>query len=300
MRGITSMRIGVGALLGLASLAYLFGGRAAWVILAAGALAGLFAAWEGLARLRHRDASAAFAASHGWTHTPRTAKYSLRFSGMPFDLSGTSVRQEDVLEGRYGGARCATFTHVVETQRDGDRTTAQVFQVTLAELDVRLPRLDIVPESLAGRIAQAFGGIDIEVESHAFNERWRVIARDRRYGHDVVDPRMIERLLQWDAEGRALRIDGGAVLMWSSGREGVDTLAKRLDVVSGVARRIPAHVLRRYADEGQEIPDPDAPLAGPDWAVTPGALTSRRYTGIGVEDPAEPGEATLGMDDEPR
>ncbi|WP_062313225.1 hypothetical protein [Demequina rhizosphaerae] len=284
MRGITSMRLGTGALVALGVLAYVFGGQAAWILLLLGAaLAGLVV-WEYVEHARHRDEVARFALEHGWSHTPRTAKYSLRFTGTPFDQRGSSVRQEDVLEGRYGGVPCATFTHVVEQQSDGERSSAQVFQVTLAELPVRLPRLDIVPEHVGHHLAQAFGGVDIEVESHAFNSRWRVIARDRRYGHDVVDPRMIERLLAYDVEGCSLRIDGGAVLMWSPGREGVDTLAKRLDVVAGVARRIPDHVLRRYAQAGAAMRDPDAPLAGPAWATTPGVLNSRRYTGIGSDE----------------
>ncbi len=278
------MRVGAGALAGLAAFAWIAGGGPfdlALVVVGA-VVAGLIA-WEWWSRTRHAGEAERFAATHGWEHTPRTAAYSTRFAGHPFDLGGTSVRQEDVLRGAYGGVRCATFTHIVERQRDGERTSAQVFQVTLAELPVRLPRLDIVPESAASRVAQMLGGVDIEVESHAFNARWRVISRDRRYGHDVIDPRMIERLLADDAQGRSIRIDGGAVLVWSAGREGVGSLAARLGVVSGIARRIPAHVLRAYADAGHGVRDPEAPLSGPAWATTPGVLNSGRYTGIGVD-----------------
>ncbi|WP_062290752.1 hypothetical protein [Demequina phytophila] len=285
MRGITAMRVGTGALAGLGVIAYVVGGRAAFVVLAFAGVAVLaLVAWEAYDTFRHRDAAARFALEHGWELLPRTAAYSMRFSGQPFDLNGSSVRQEDVLRGTYGGMRCATFTHVVEQQSDGQRSSAQVFQVTLAELPVRLPRLDIVPEHVGHHLAQALGGTDIEVESHAFNARWRVITRDLKYGHDVIDPRMIERLLAPDVQGRSLRIDGGAVLLWSPGREGVDTLSRRLDVVAGVARRIPAHVIRRFQDAGAAVADPDAPLVGPAWATTPGVLNSRRYTGIGADE----------------
>ena len=278
------MRLGAGTLVGLAIVAFVATGRTAWGVIGVAMVATLaLMAWEAYDKIRHRNRVARFALEHGWEHLPRTAAYSMRFGGQPFDLRGSSVRQEDVLRGVYGGVRCATFTHVVEQQSDGERSSVQVFQVTLAELPVRLPRLDIVPEHLGHHLAQALGGTDIEVESHAFNARWRVIARDRKYGHDVVDPRMIERLLAPDAQGRTLRIDGGAVLMWSAGREGVGTLSKRLDVVVGVARRIPAHVIRRFRDEGAAMADPDAPLVGPAWATTPGVLTSGRYTGIGVD-----------------
>ena len=259
-------------------------GPVAFVLGAALALG--LAAYEGAVAWRHRDEAARFALSHGWEHLPRTAAYSTRFEGYPFDRGGRAY-QTDVLRGSYGGARCATFTHVVAQESVDSRgktsETRQTYQVTLAELDVDLPRVDIVPESLAGRVAQAFGGVDIEVESHAFNERWRVVAKDVRYGHDVVDPRMIARLLEHDVEGLSIRIDGGAVMVWSVGREGVRTLARRLNVVTGIARRIPAHVVREYTDRGHGVADPDAPLTGPAWATTPGVLTSGRYTGVGVD-----------------
>ncbi|WP_296667265.1 hypothetical protein [Demequina sp.] len=281
------MRVGAAVLVGLVVVLYVVGAVPAPVAFALGAVAVLgLAVWEGVLGFRHRNEAARFALEHGWEHLPRTAAYSTRFGGYPFDLGGRAY-QTDVLRGTYAGWRCATFTHVVEQDvgaGDNKSETRQTFQVTLAELPVNLPRLDIVPESLATRAAQALGAVDIDVESHAFNERWRVITRDRRYGHDVIDPRMIARLLEHDVEGRAVRIDGGAVMVWGVGREGVSTLSSRLGVVTGIARRIPRHVLRRLEEQGRAMRDPDAPLVGPEWAITPGALTSGRYTGIGAEE----------------
>ena len=272
----------------------------AGLLIALLALAALGAA-EAVIGWRHRTEAERFARAHGWEHLPRTAAYSTRFAGYPFDLPG-HVHQEGVLRGSYGGMRCASFTVVVEADELDARRRGpdlrQTFQVTLAELPVTLPRLDIVPENLYHRTAQALGAMDVEVESHAFNERWRVTAHERKYAHDVVDPRMIARLLEHDALGLAIRIDGGAVMVWQQGRQGTATLARRLGVVTGVARRIPAHVLRRFEEEGAAVRDPDAPLQGPDWAITPGALTSRRYTGIGVED-VQP-DAELGRADAER
>ncbi len=286
----------------LCVLLFVVGAIPAEVAFAIGAVAVLaLAAWEGLIGYRHRHEAARFALQYGWEHIERTAAYNLRFEGYPFDLGGRSW-QADVLRGTYAGQRCATFTHVVEQSTgsgDAKTDTRETFQVTLVELPVDLPRLDIVPESLVNRVVQALGGVDIEVESHAFNERWRVITRDRRYGYDVVDPRMIARLLEHDVEGLAIRIDGGAVMIWTVGREGVSTLARRLGVVTGIARRIPAHVVRRYRELGHAMRDPDAPLTGPSWAITPGALTSGRYTGIGAEDYADPAPEARAADATP-
>ncbi|WP_062380874.1 hypothetical protein [Demequina pelophila] len=254
------------------------------VLVLVGLIVGALAVWEAVVAYRHRHEAERFAREHGWEHIHRTAAYSVRFTGHPFDLPGRH-RQEDVLRGTYAGQPCATYTHVAEQAIDARRggSHAQAFQVTLAELPVDLPRLDLVPEHLGHHVAQALGGMDIEVESHEFNSRWRVTAADRRYGHDVVDPRMIARLLEPDAAGVAIRIEGGAVMIWRPGRGGTADLARRLGLVAGIARRIPRHVLRRYSDEGRARPDPDAPLVGPAWAVTPGVLTGGRYTGIGVD-----------------
>ncbi|WP_144016184.1 DUF3137 domain-containing protein [Demequina sp. NBRC 110052] len=282
--------------------------------LAAGIVVGAWALWDSAQRSRHRKELATFAATHGWQFEPATTAYTGRFSGLPFE-SGVRRRQEDVLRGTFAGAQCATYTQVYETQRrqtstrnysdallldealfgallaheSGSRSQTQTFHVTLVELPVTLPRLDLVPEGVGTHAAKAFGGSDVDVESHAFNRRWRVIASDQRYAHAILDPRMIDRLLQSDLEGVSLRIDGGAVLLWSPGRRGTEDLARRLSVLTSVARRIPAHVVREYAEAGLARGEgrPISPSA-PSWATTPGALTSGRWTGI------EPGPAATG------
>ncbi|MDN4491665.1 hypothetical protein QQX13_12555 [Demequina sp. SYSU T00068] len=282
-RNVLASVAGVAGL--LAVLALGLGSGALLVVgLLCGAAAGLWALWEWREARAHGDEHERFALEHGWDHLDRGAPYSLRFSRFPFG-AGSHQHQEHILRGTYGGMRCATFTHAFEDRVAGreERTTPQLFQVTLAELPVNLPWLEIVPENAWHHAAQALGGMDVEVESHAFNQRWRVRAADRRYAHDVVDPRMIERLLDFDVEGCSIRIEGGAVMLWQPGRDGVGSLARRLGAVTGIARRIPDHVLRSYTDQGLGRPDPTAPLSGPSWAVTPGALTSRRYTGVGVD-----------------
>lgn len=249
-----------------------------------GLAAGAWAVYEWREARTHADQHERFALEHGWSHLDRGAPYSLRFSRFPFG-AGSHQHQEHILRGTFNGMRCATFTHVFEERVPGrdDRTAPQVFQVTLAELSVDLPWLEITPENAWSHAAQALGGMDVEVESHEFNRRWRVRSGDRRYAHDVVDPRMIQRLLDSDVEGCSIRIEGGAVMLWGPGRDGVSTLARRLGAVTGIAHRIPAHVIRSYTDHGHGRRDPDVPLSGPAWATTPGALTSRRYTGIGVD-----------------
>lgn len=240
---------------------------------------------------RHRKAYAAFAKLHGWEFSQRTFAYNSRFVSAPFG-EGEKPRQTDVLRGNFSGLDCATFTHRYELKSDNEGKHGEfLFQVTLVELPVTLPRLELIPESMAQRVAKTFGAQDIDFESAAFNRRWRVRANDRKYAYDLLDPRMLERLIQPDAEGAMIRIEGGAIMTWQAGRVGLDGLAGRLSVLTAIARRIPDHVVREYTERGfasqrgTYAPDYPTrrPLTGPDWATTPGALTSGRYTGIGFE-----------------
>ncbi|MFW2512519.1 hypothetical protein ACNI3K_01940 [Demequina sp. SO4-13] len=263
---------GSGWLLALAAVALLGGG--AW------------SAYDFTRARRLHDEYQTFAHSHGWEYLARSFEYDSRFASFPFGEGGAR-RQESVVRGEFNGQRCATFAQVYEIARErGAPATVHAYQVTMAELPVALPRIDIVPQSLPATLAKALGGRDIDVESHEFNVRWRVLCDDARYGHAVIDPRMIERLLYSDVEGMAVRIEGGAVYVWTAGRQGAHDLARRLAVVSGIARRIPAHVIREFTELGYKVRHGDAatrPLTGPAWAIEPGALTSRRYTGIGVD-----------------
>jgi hypothetical protein len=254
-----------------------------WVMLIAGAIALAGVAWAAVDahRARHlHDSYAAFASAHGWEYVATTSEYGARFATYPFG-TGMRRRQEAVVRGDFNGIRCATFAHVYEERADAQSEQSIPFthQVTLAELPVALPRIDIVPEGIAAQVAKRLGGRDVDLESHDFNRRWRVLANDQNYARHVLDSRMIDRLIADDAQGMAIRIEGGAVLTWSVGRMGADALASRLAVVTAVARRIPAHVLREYRDLGYGLKDGYSEHA-PSWATQPGALTSRQPTDL--------------------
>lgn len=256
-----------------------------WVIaVIAAAIGGALWAWRALVAHRHSRELREFALQYGWDYARHAVGYATRFSGYPFGV-GTKRRQENLISGVFGERRCATFTHHFEHRTSDDSSIEQDFQITLTELDIPLPRLDLVPESFGSRAWQFLGGSDIDLESAAFNRAWRVLCADRRYAVDVLDPRMMERLLQPDALGYAIRIDGGAVLIWQPDPQGTADLARRLGVVTSIAKRLPAHVVRRYTEvEQRRRADEEARLANaPTWAKEGGILNSGRYTGIGVD-----------------
>ena len=256
-----------------------------------GAIAALLA-WRDRSRAsRLSDTYAAFASTHGWEHIGSTSEYGSRFRSYPFG-TGVRRRQESLIRGDFGGIRCATFAHVYEeTSGNGvEHSVPIAHQVVMAELPVALPRIDIVPEAVGHQVLQLLGGTDVEVESHEFNRRWRVITDDPRYARAVLDPRMIDRLVAEDANGLMLRIEGGAVYTWQPGRHGADALARQLAVVTGLARRVPQHVIREYRKLGYGVKDGFSENA-PAWATESGALTSRQPTDLSAAAGWMPGAA---------
>lgn len=247
---------------------------------------------------QRRDANR-FAERHGWSSEEHTREYDRRFTTFPFD-GGTESRAEIILRGTLNGVQCASFTHIRASADNEGHKLEEPFQVALVEIPVDLPFLELVPESVAQKFAKAFGGRDLDVESHEFNRQWRVVCGDPRYAHSVLHPRMIQRLLQPDALELTIRIEHGAILVWQGGRLATDSLARRLEVATGIARRIPEHVVRTYGTPW--VPRGAGrfrayPPTAPAWATTPGALTSRKPTGV-EPGPAATGEGFHGLPDD--
>jgi hypothetical protein len=122
--------------------------------------------------------------------------------------------------------------------------------VEMVRIERALPRVEIVPEGLAGRVT--VGGDDIlDLESAEFNERFRIMADDARYAHAILTPLMMERLLEDDVRGLAIAIDRDRVIAWrSASRFSARRIEKRLGVLADVAALIPSYVLAAYGTEG--------------------------------------------------
>lgn len=235
--------------------------------------------WRGRA---HGRELLEFAQQHGWTYAAADASYAGRLRGYPFS-QGRERRHRDVLSGDYSGVHCTTLTHqCVDKDNDGNTTGILNYQATFAEIPVRLPTIDILPEGAFDKVALAIGGDDVNVEHAGFNRSYRVRTTDPRTAHAVLHPRFVEKLVHTDLHGHALRIDNGLVILWSEGRSGVEDLAARLAVVASAVRLLPTHLVREFTDKGYGRGE-QADLRGPDWATQGGVLNSGRYTGIGVD-----------------
>lgn len=255
------------------------------IALVAAFIAGALWLYQFVERFRHSQQMREFAQGNGWTYAESSQLGVSRLTGFPFGM-GSQRRAEDVIRGAYGGIEFVHYTYVFEHRVADEGRAEQVFTVTQIPGPTRLPRLELVPEDAGSRVLGALGAADIDLESAQFNRQWRVLCDDRRYAIDVLDPRMMERLMAQHITGLAVRIDGDRILAWSAGRADVGELARRVGLVVGVAQRIPAHVVRKYSelDAGRRAWEAQREANAPDWAKTPGALTSRRYTGIGADD----------------
>ena len=249
-------------------------------------LAGAWAVWRSLSHGRHRRAMAQFSGHvDGWEFSYATAAYRSRLRGFPFGI-GRDQRDIDAVFGPFGGFSCASFTHQYEEGKEDEFKIPQAWQIDVVDLPYPLATIDILPDDALAKFAKFLGGQDIDFESAAFNARWRVKAGDAKYAHDIVHPRMMERLLEFDATGMAIRIEGAAVYAWQAGRHGPENLARRLGVLTAVAKLIPEFVYREF----KEVHDRAVAAArereekAPDWAKKPFALTSGHYTELGREE----------------
>ncbi|MGC4174193.1 hypothetical protein [Demequina sp.] len=254
------------------------------VLVTAGVVAFGYWLWEFFEKYRHAKRVREFAFTHGWQYSEEGWAANAGLTGFPFGV-GSNRKATDLIEGTYSGMPCSTYTYSFEYRVGDDRAAEQVFTVTQTAIDYRLPTLDLVPEDIGSRIIGALGGADIDLESAEFNRLWRVLCPDRRFAIDVVDPRMMQHLLHHRIPGVAVRIDRDKVIAWSAGRADLGQLAKRFDLVTGIAKRVPNHVVRSYteAEQRRRAEEAEREAKAPGWANTPGVLNSGRYTGIGVD-----------------
>ena len=204
-------------------------------------------------------ATQAWAVRTGWTYVGTDPSLVGRWRGEPFN-AGHSRKVSELVTGRFAGRQAISFSYRYTTGSGKSRST-HTFHVVALPLPAYLPTLELTPDGVGAKLAKAFGGQDIAFESEDFNRAWRVEARDAKFAHDVVHPRLMERLLRPDAVGSSLRIEGTDILSWSAGAQQLDAIAGRLQVMCAVVDAVPRYV---WQDHGHDPgPLPDEPRRGP-------------------------------------
>lgn len=179
-------------------------------------------------RSRRREV-ARWADAHGWSTDVKRSTLSGRWDSPPFGRAAGQVVR-DALRRSDGRGTVFSFTyrsrHVVMTER--------------AMLG---PGLRLTPEGPGERIAQVLGGQDITVEWAAFNDRWRIESSQPRYAHAVLHQRMMERLMEPDAEGVSVLVEGPDVVVHAPGRADLGRVEASARLVLDLAALLPRFVV---------------------------------------------------------
>jgi hypothetical protein len=65
----------------------------------------------------------------------------------------------------------------------------------IVTMNSNFPELTIAKEGFFSKISQAIGFDDIDFESHAFSQRYKVKSKDKKFAYDFCNARMIDYLL---------------------------------------------------------------------------------------------------------
>ena len=164
---------------------------------------------------RRRAAIDAMVLANGWRRVPEDPQRVELFVSSPFQ-TGDNRRARDIVWGTVNGRPFETFAYSYETHTtdaQGHRsTTSHAFQITWVPLPGPVETVRLTSDNALMRGLTHLGARDLDVESHEFNQEWKVWFADERAAHAIFTPRMIERFLRPDVGGRAFTFEGSALV----------------------------------------------------------------------------------------
>jgi hypothetical protein len=193
---------------------------------------------------RHRARMQAWADAHGWHHAPRSTRLSSRWDAPGLRGGGPA---SDVLT-RQGG-RGDVVSVTVRTGVAGPSRHA-VF-TTGPRL---LPTVSLTPLTTRDRVARALGGQQVVVESHEHNERWRMRGADPRLTHEVLHPRLLERLARERVPGLSLLVQEGDVVVHVPGPTHLPAVERLADLALDVADLLPRYLPEDFPPFAPDVP----------------------------------------------
>ena len=215
-----------------------------WLVVLLSVAATVGQAWL---RVQNRRRLKAWATATGWQYSERYDQWTTISSSHPFG-QGRDHRACDVVQGSFEAHPAVAFDYRWTTGNGKNRQVHHAHVVAL-RLPAYLPTIQVTPEGLGTVLSHLVGGQDMQFESDDFNRAYRVTAGDLRTATDVINPRLMERLLRTDARGVSWRIEGVWILSWQAGGWDLGSLATRLGVLAAVVRSIPRHV---WQDHGYD------------------------------------------------
>jgi len=198
---------------------------------------------------KRREANRLLADKHGWHYMDEDSSLTNLANSEPFG-KGYGRRARGVARGAHRDHDFVTFGYEYYTEsRDSDGNTDRDyhhFTVSAVNIGAHLPVIRLTPEGFGAKFVKAFGARDLEVESHAFNERWRVWTEEDKVAHAILPPDMIAHLLKPEYEDFPLIIENGLLYTFRDGKQDLSDLYARLDPLVDMLAEVPDFVLDEH------------------------------------------------------
>ncbi|MBO1753006.1 hypothetical protein J4G33_14430 [Actinotalea sp. BY-33] len=205
----------------------------------------------------HRARMRRWAEEHGWSYQPYSSLLSSRW-GAPGTPLGTQA--VDVLSRGTSRGEVASLTLGRGWGWGAGRSARHAVMVTGPR---RFPTLSLTPMTSRDRLARSLGGQDIAVESFEANERWRVRCADLRFAHEVLHPRLLERLDRSAEPGLCFLVEERDIAVHAEGATDLARVESLADLVVDLAGLLPAYLDGDYPPFSPEVPRRERRAAPP-------------------------------------
>ena len=112
-----------------------------------------------------------------------------------------------------------------------------------------VPKFLIRPENLFDKFVGVIGFDDIDFESAEFSRKFHVSSQDKRFAYDLIDPRMMEFLI--DEKSVALDMESGYVcLLLGTRRWPVEDFILRMQWLGSFFEHWPRHLVKSLRENG--------------------------------------------------
>ena len=202
------------------------------------------AVWQGFRFRLVTKERGALAQRLKWRLVAKHTGYVERFRSFPFG-QGRAQEARLVAFGAYGDSFGAAFTYEF-TRGSGRFEHIQEYDVVLLELPLVLPDAYLLPRDSV-ETAKTLAGVDRSTfELVAFNDRWSVTGRDKKFVHALVHPLLMESLMRDASVVAPICLTNGALYVWTAKRLNASETIALLDRLDSVRRSIPDFVWKDY------------------------------------------------------
>jgi hypothetical protein len=200
----------------------------------------------------------AMAQKYGLAFDPSNSSHWTQHQHFGLFTRGHSKRAFNTFRGTVGeGDRALSvlagdFEYKDETGTGKDRRTVTYRNSYLIVRPVQFvyrQQLSVRREGVFDKVASAFGFEDLDFESAEFSRRFMVKCDDRKFAYDVIDPRMMEWMLQREPPLPMQTAMSEAIMVYG-GKWKPEQLDAAIDWFREFFARWPRHVVDRIVSEG--------------------------------------------------